>query len=156
MRLVVKILFVIGVILFIVIQFFQPEKNQSSDTQNHIFQKEQIPENVQIILKNACMDCHSNQTTYLWYHNIAPVSWMVNEHILDGKKELNFSEWGTLDAYDKFEAFEDIQKEVERKMMPIKSYKLMHKNARLSDQERESIVEWCKKRSDEITKELSK
>jgi hypothetical protein len=80
---------------------------------------------------------------------------MINNHVKKGKKELNFSEWGELDAYDKFGTLEDIQKEVERKTMPIKPYKMMHKDARFSDLEVQAIVEWCKKRSEEITKELS-
>lgn len=156
MRLVIKILFGIGILLFIAMQFFQPEKNTGDNSQNHIFQNEQVPENVQILLKDACMDCHSNQTTYLWYHKISPVSWMVSKHVRNGKKEFNFSEWGELDAYDKFGAFEDIQKEVERKTMPLSSYSLMHKNARFSEQDVDAIVEWCEKRSDELTKQLRK
>ena len=81
---------------------------------------------------------------------------MVSKHITEGKKELNFSEWGKQDAYDKFGSFEDISKELERKTMPIKSYKIMHKNARLSDEESNAFVEWCKKRSAELTEELKK
>ena len=151
---IIKIIAAILVVAFVVLQFFQPEKNQSENMHDDIFQKEQIPENIQALLKNACMDCHSNQTTYLWYHNISPVSWLINSHVVKGKGELNFSEWGTFDDYDKFGVFEDIQKEIEQKTMPIKQYTMMHKNARLSDLEMEQIIEWCKKRSSEITKEL--
>lgn len=155
MRLFIKIFFGVGILVFIAIQFFQPKQNISENSKNHIFQHEQIPENVQLLLKNACMDCHSNQTTYLWYHKISPVSWLVNYDVTKGKKELNFSEWGEMDAYDKFGALEDIQKEVERKTMPVKIYKIMHKDARFSDEEVAEIVAWCKKRSEEITKQLS-
>lgn len=155
MRLFIKIFFGVGILVFIAIQFFQPKQNISGNSKNHIFLHEQIPKNVQLLLKNACMDCHSNQTTYLWYHKISPVSWIVNKHVTKGKKELNFSEWGEMDAYDKFGALEDIEKEVERKTMPIKSYTLMHKNARFSTQEVVSIVEWCKKLSEEQTQQLS-
>lgn len=154
MKLILKVLVVLFAVVFVVIQFFQPEKNQSENLQNHIFQKDQVPENIKLILTKACLDCHSNQTTYLWYHNISPVSLMVNKHVLKGKDELNFSEWGTLDDYDKFGAFEDIQKEVEQKTMPLKQYTMMHKNARLSEAETEQIIEWCKKRSGELTKAL--
>lgn len=154
MRRVLKIVVIIIIIAFVAIQFFQPEKNMGESSANHIFQTEQIPEGVKLSLKNACMDCHSNQTNYLWYHKLSPVSWMVDKHIKEGKKELNFSEWGEQDAYDKFGAFEDISKEVERKTMPIKSYTFMHKNARFSEDERTAFVEWCKKRSAELTEEL--
>lgn len=151
----IKVFIGIGFLIFIGIQFFQPQKNLGEMSQNHILRNEKIPENVSLLLKNACMDCHSDQTTYLWYHKISPVSWMVNKHVTEGKKELNFSEWGKMDAYDKFGALEDIQKEVERKTMPIKSYTLMHKNARFNEQEVAAIVEWCKKRSEELTQQLS-
>ena len=156
MRKILKIIIVVLLVAFVVIQFHQPEKNSGDLSSNHIFVTEQIPENVKTSIMNACMDCHSNQTNYLWYHKLAPVSWMVNKHITEGKKELNFSEWGKQDAYDKFGSFEDISKEVERKTMPIKSYKIMHKNARLSDEETIAFVEWCKKRSAELTEELKK
>lgn len=154
MRRVLKFLIIILLVVFVAIQFFQPEKNSGELSTSHIFQTEQIPEDVMNSLKNACMDCHSNQTNYLWYHKLSPVSWMISKHVTEGKKELNFSEWGEQDAYDKFGAFEDISKEVERKTMPIKSYTFMHRNARFSDEERTAFVEWCKKRSAELTEEL--
>ena len=114
-KLLIYIIFV-SVIIFIVSQFFQPEKNENETMTTHIFWTEQIPENVKNIIESSCMDCHSNKTTYLWYDKVSPVSWIVNIHIVKGKKELNFSEWGELDAYDKFGALKDILNEVERKI----------------------------------------
>ncbi len=154
MRRFLKVIIVILIIAFIALQFFQPEKNAGEFTANHIFQSEQVPEDITITLKKACMDCHSDQTTYLWYDNVAPASWMVKKHIDDAKKELNFSAWGEQDSYDKFGAFEDISKEVERKTMPFKSYTFMHRNARLTAEERKALVDWCKKRTEEIMVEL--
>jgi len=85
MRLLFKIFIISGIIAFIVIQFFQPEKNVGEITQNHIFKQEQLPENVQQTFQNACMDCHSNNTNYPWYNKIAPVSWMLKKHGTEGK-----------------------------------------------------------------------
>jgi hypothetical protein len=155
MRLVIKILFVIGVVTFIVIQFFQPEKNISEITQNHIFKQEQLPENVQQTLKNACMDCHSNNTDYPWYNKIAPVSWMLNKHVTEGKKELNFSEWGEMDAYDKIGALEDIRQEIEQKTMPLKEYAALHKEAKLTDEKRAALIAWIDKKGGELVKSSS-
>jgi dsDNA-binding SOS-regulon protein len=155
MRLVIKILFVIGVVTFIVIQFFQPEKNISVITQNHIFKQEQLPENVQQTLKNACMDCHSNNTDYPWYNKIAPVSWMLNKHVTEGKKELNFSEWGEMDAYDKIGALEDIRQEIEQKTMPLKEYAALHKEAKLTDEKRAALIAWIDKKGGELVKSSS-
>jgi hypothetical protein len=152
MRLFLKIILAIIIVAFIVIQFFQPEKNISSDTKNLIFNHEQMPTEVQLVFKNACLDCHSNNTKYLWYHNIAPVSWMINQHIIDGKDELNFSEWGEMDDYDRIGAVEDIRQEIERKTMPLKPYIIMHKEAKLSDEERAAVFAWLDKKGDELVK----
>ncbi len=144
----------IAVILIIVLQFIQPKKNSDESLETHIFSSEQIPENVKSIIQSSCLDCHSNKTVYLWFDRVSPASWMVNRHIIHAKKELNFSEWDEMDAFDKYGAFQDIQKEVEKKHMPLKSYTMMHKKARLSDAERKELVDWCKKRMNEINEEL--
>lgn len=152
MRLLLKIVLVTIALIFVAIQFFQPEKNESTDSENLIFKHEQIPDNVQQILKNACFDCHTNNTKYLWYHRISPVSWMVNNHIVEGKKELNFSEWGKLDNYDKIGALEDMRQELEQKTMPIKQYVWMHKEAKLTDNDRAAIIAWIDKKGGELVK----
>lgn len=152
MRLLLKIIAVAVIVAFVLIQFYQPEKNISTDSQNLIFKHEQIPENVQQIFKNACMDCHSNNTNYLWYHKIAPVSWLVNKHIIKGKKELNFSEWGKMDDYDKIGAVEDIRQELEQKTMPLKQYVLMHRKAKLTDEDRAAVFAWLDKKGNELVK----
>ena len=152
MRLLLKIFTAILIVVFVVIQFYQPEKNISTDSQNLIFKHEQIPENVQQIFKNSCMDCHSNNTNYLWYHKIAPVSWLINEHIIKGKKELNFSEWGKMDDYDKIGAVEDIRQELEQKTMPLKQYVFMHRKAKLTDEDRDAVFAWLDKKGTELVK----
>jgi hypothetical protein len=150
MRLLVKIIFAIVIIAFVVIQFFQPEKNIGEISEDHIFRQEQLPENVQLIIKNACLDCHSNNTKYPWYNNFAPVSWMLDKHVTQGKDELNFSEWGKLDAYGKIVALEDIRQEVERKTMPLKGYVAMHKEAKLSEVQISALLDWIDKRGAEL------
>lgn len=150
MRLFIKIVISVFIVAFIAIQFFQPEKNISNETQNHIFKQEKLPENVQLLLTNACMDCHSNNTKYLWYHKIAPVSWLINQHVIDGKKELNFSEWGEFDTYDKIGAIEDMRQELEQKTMPIKQYVAMHKEAKLSDEDIATIIAWIDIKGNEL------
>ena len=152
MRLLLKIALITVIIIFVVIQFFQPEKNQSTDSDNIILKHEQLPQNVQQILQNACFDCHTNNTKYLWYHRIVPVSWMINKHIIEGKDELNFSEWGKLDNYDKIGALEDMRQELEQKTMPIKQYVWMHKEAKLTDIDRSAIIAWIDKKSGELVK----
>ena len=155
MRLALNILALLIVLYLIAIQFFQPKKNNGETTDMHIFKTEQIPENVQLTLTNACMDCHSDYTNYLWYHRVAPVSWMVGKHIAEGKEELNFSAWGELDDYDKIGVYEDIYTEVKNKTMPIRSYRAVHKNARLTKGEIDALCAWTKIESEKLTNKIN-
>lgn len=148
-----KILWIIVVILFVgfvVAQFFQPEKNSAEITADHILRQETIPENVQVILKNACLDCHSNTTDYLWFHHIAPVSWMINDHIVNGKDELNLSEWGQSDVFSKMDMLDEMCEEVEDGNMPLKSYRTIHTKARLSEEEKKILCDWSEKLTQEL------
>ncbi len=140
MRKISRFILVNVVLAFIVIQFFQPLKNKSKDTSGHIFQHAQVPESIKNTLTEACLDCHSNNTRYSWYHNIAPVSWMVNKHIIEGKEHLNFSNWDKRDVFDKITVLEEICQETERHTMPLKSYRIIHPKAKLND---EQIAELC-------------
>ena len=152
MRRILIIFLVFALVAFIILQFFQPEKNNNTDTTNLIFKHEQIPADVEAIISNACLECHSNNTKSVWYDRISPVSWMINKHVVDGKKELNFSEWGTFDDYDKIGALEDIRQEVERATMPLKPYVLMHPEAKLSEDQKKSLLAWIDKKGGELVK----
>ena len=150
MQTTIRIIVALLVVGMVVLQFFQPEKNAGEINGNHIFKVEQLPENIKTAFENACMDCHSNQTKYLWYHKIAPVSFMINKHIVDGKKELNFSEWGELDGFGKIGVLDEISHETERKTMPLKPYVLMHRKAKLTDEQISAIISWSQTLSEKI------
>jgi hypothetical protein len=150
MRKTIKILVVIFIVTFVVIQFFQPEKNIGEITENHILKQEQLPEIVQQTIKNACLDCHSNNTRYPWYDRISPRPWMINKHITKGKGELNFSEWRELDDYDKIGALEDIRQELEQKTMPLKAYVMIHREAKLSEEQVAALLAWIDKKGAEL------
>lgn len=150
MKKLIIISFAVLLIAFVVLQFFQPEKNTSDKSDNLVTNAENMPPSVKEAIQNACLDCHSDNTKYVWYHNIAPVSWMVNKHITDGKKELNLSEWKTLDDYDKIKVLEDIRQEIERGTMPLKPYVLMHPEAKLDEETKKAMFAWIDKKSDEL------
>lgn len=148
-----KLFFLFALVLilgFITIQFFQPEPNKAEMDEYHIFKQEQVPEAMKSLFQVACLDCHSNNTKYEWYHKIAPVSWMVNKHVIDGKNELNFSDWGKMDVFDKITILEEICQEAERKTMPLKSYKIIHPKAKLSEEQISELCEWTTKLSEEL------
>ena len=81
----------------------------------------------------ACFDCHSNETDWAWYTNVAPVSWMVQRDVDEGRRKLNFSEWPSGEDDD---AAETVREET----MPPAGYKLMHGSARLSGADAERLA----------------
>lgn len=154
MRKILKIVFVILIVGFVVMQFFQPKSNISDDNSGLITEQVQMPADIKLMFEDACLNCHSNNTNYWWYNKISPVSWMVNDHITEGKKELNLSEWDEMDIYDKIGTLDDISKEVSRKEMPLKSYTLVHRKAKLSDEQIKIFVDWTESYSAELLKSI--
>ena len=96
------------------------------------------------LLKTACYDCHSNQPTYPWYTNIAPVSWWIKHHIKEGSQHLNFSIWGTYSEKRKNHKLEECIEMIEEGEMPMYSYTLMHKEAKLADSQKLQLVQFFK------------
>jgi len=141
------------IVALIVIQFFQPKRNTGTMTSDHLFLQTQVPAPTQLVLKNACMDCHSDQTTYQWYHKFAPVSWLIANHIREGKHELNFSEWRSVPAMDKIGALDHMKKEIEEGEMPLKSYTLIHANARLTKEQKDSLIQWIEAYQEKLVEE---
>jgi hypothetical protein len=143
MRIVKKIILLLLVVL-IIMQFFHPTKNlASAKSANHISTVYIVPANVSGILNKACNDCHSNNTRYPWYNNIQPVAWWLNNHIEEGKKELNFDEFKTYRPAKQFHKLEKVIDEVKKGGMPLTSYTIIHTDAKLTDQEKSSLVTWA-------------
>jgi hypothetical protein len=82
----------------------------------------------------ACFDCHSNDTVWAWYSNIAPVSWLIQNHVDEGRDELNFSEWH-LDQEG-----EEAAETVRDGSMPTRDYQWLHSEARLTDTELDALA----------------
>ena len=134
------------VLLFglIVIQFIQPAKNQSAEILSPDLTKAlNVPGGIQKLLKTACYDCHSNNTSYPWYSRIQPFGWMQARHINNGKAELNFSDFGSYSARRQISKLTEIVNSVKDGTMPLGSYKWMHKDARLSQEQKDSIINWA-------------
>ncbi len=120
---VFKTILVVLLIVLIIIQFFHPAKNISTaHSPNDIAVVYNEPDNVRTILNKACNDCHSNNTRYPWYNNIQPVAWWLNDHVQEGKHELNFNEFGTY---------------------PIRRQYHIHTGARLTDEEKATLTNWA-------------
>lgn len=144
MKKALKTTLIILVFSFIVIQFFRPAKNKGEEiVARQITAIQQVPEEVQQILKVSCYDCHSNTTHYPWYNNIQPVAWKLHDHIVEGKKELNFSIFATYPSYRRYKKFKEIQKQIKEDEMPLFSYTLPHRDAVLSDGQKLTLINWA-------------
>ena len=102
------------------------------------------PEDVKVLLKNACYDCHSNETKWPVYSRVAPFSWLVAHHVHEGRENVNFSTWGGLTDDARSDTLRAIVKEVRKGEMPISNYTWMHPEARLTEAQRQRIVEWAR------------
>ena len=132
----------------IAIQFYRPAReNLLILPEQTLEATTQVPENIRQTLARSCNDCHTNTTDWRWYSNIAPVSWKMVEHVEDGRKELNFSIWGTYTTGRKLKKLDEICEEITSKVMPLDQYVWIHWDVKLSDEEINSICEWTKKES---------
>jgi hypothetical protein len=137
-----RILYALGISLLI-IQFIRPDKNIASGPYNNDIQKT-FPMNKQVSesLQRACYDCHSNNSRYPWYNNIQPVAWWLQHHINEGKSELNFNEFATYTPQKQDHKIEEIAEAITDGWMPLGSYKFIHKESNLSEEEKQAIIAW--------------
>ncbi len=100
-----------------------------------------VPDSDSNVLATACYDCHSNNTRYPFYVHIQPVAWLMSKHIKNGKADLNFSEFGTYSVRKQQSKLKAIINSIQNDEMPLSSYKLMHKDANLTQDEKALIVD---------------
>ncbi len=145
-----KILLVISAV-FIVIQFIKPIRNKDGRILvANISKIFNISDSVQAVLTKACYDCHSNNTNYPWYSNIQPMGWLLAKHIKQGKAVLNFSEFGNYSKRKQLSKLTGIANSIKDNTMPLPSYKWMHKNARLTNSEKELLIKWIQQSKDTL------
>jgi len=129
--------------LLIIFQFFRIDKTTKPvDINADIISVTHADAEVTAILKVSCYDCHSNQPSYPWYTNVAPVSWWIKHHINEGSHHLNFSEWGNYSQKKKDHKLDECIEMVEADDMPMSSYTLMHKDATLSELQKKKLIDW--------------
>ncbi|MEJ6791247.1 MAG: heme-binding domain-containing protein [Lacinutrix sp.] len=139
-----KILLIL-LIVFVVAQFFGPEKNEgSTESLTAFFEDTKPPEIVKAILTESCFDCHSNTTRYPWYNNITPVNYWMAEHVKHGTKHFNVSNWDNNSIKRKDHKIEELIEMVEDKEMPLASYTWTNTEANLTDAQIQDILNWAK------------
>jgi hypothetical protein len=113
----------------VVIQFWRPEKIKSEPTKD----LSNVPKEISDILRNSCFDCHSNQTNLSWYDKITPASFLVNAHIRDGRKALNFSNWDSLQQPQQSAILYYAFNKILSGEMPLPAYTAIHPSTKLNE-----------------------
>ena len=127
--------------LFLLAQFVRPERtNPPVDPAKEL----RAPAHVQPILDRSCKDCHSNRTTWPWYSNITPLNFYLVDHIDEGRHELNFSEFLGYSAKKQRKKMEELCEEVEEGQMPLPEYARVHRAAKLSAADKETLCAWSR------------
>ncbi len=128
-------------IVFVSIQFIRPASNKDSRILATDFTTTlEVSPRITSILRRSCYDCHSNNTEYPWYSHIQPMGWLLSKHIREGKKELNFSEFGAYTVRKQSNKWKAIKNQIAQNKIPLPSYTLIHKDAILTTEEKNLIL----------------
>jgi hypothetical protein len=131
-------------VVLVLIQFIRPAKNSAPGlSANDIsLTYASMPKDVHALLVKKCYDCHSHSTQYPWYASVQPMAWWLNSHIEEGKEHLNFSEFKNYDQDKAAEKLEEVSEAVTEGWMPLDSYTMIHKEAKITPQDAELINSW--------------
>ncbi len=139
-----KKLILILIVLLVFAQFAQPKRtNPPVIPSRSIAAHVPVPEQVQFILKRACYNCHSNETVWPWYSRVAPISWLVVSDVNDGRHHIDFQDWEAQQSpKEASEHLGLVCKVIRNGGMPPLSYRLVHKEARLSAEDVNALCSW--------------
>jgi hypothetical protein len=148
---ILKIIAIVALVALIGIQFIPTTRNQSDVVPvTDFIATYNPPKEVESILRTSCYDCHSNNTQYPWYNKIQPVAMYLEDHIKHGSEELNFSEFGDYSDRRKKSKLKSFIRQVEQDEMPLESYTLIHRDAKISKSEKKLVLNWINKVLDNI------
>lgn len=102
-------------------------------------------------LVSACYDCHSHQTRWPWYSQMAPVSWLIAHDVNEGRQHLNLSEWPDTDAKRAVRRLEEMSDEIGKGEMPPPKYTAIHADARLTNAQRKVLTDWLDGQADALS-----
>jgi hypothetical protein len=139
----IKKILTVLVVLLLIAQFVRPTKNNSGDVQKDITTLYPMPDSVKLILAKACNDCHSNNTNYPFYASIQPIAYWIGDHVKDGKRHFNFNEFAGYRIAKQNHKLEEVIEQIKEGEMPLYSYTVIHKEARLTDAEKTTLMDWA-------------
>ena len=140
--------------LFVLIQFYRPDRtNPPTDPSRALSSLVSVPPDISSMLKRSCNDCHSHETRWPWYSNVAPVSWLVASDVNEARKHLNlsdFAQYQSLRAVGKLDA---MCENMEDGIMPLPKYLIMHPDAKLSQDDIRRFRTWVDSVADSLAGE---
>lgn len=142
-RITLKRTILLLIVVFLLMQLYRPNKNDKDYVvADDFLEISKAPEDIKLLIKNSCYDCHSNYTNYKWYDNIAPISWWVDKTVAKGKVAINFSEWENTDPQKRLSFLSASVFDITTEKMPPQYYLIMHPSAKLSTNEKEKLIMW--------------
>ena len=143
MKRALQILLIIFAVLAIGAQALRPPKtNPATDPKRALAAHAEVPPEVAAILKRSCSDCHSNQTRWPWYSNVAPTMWLVRNDVMHARKTMNFDEWDRYTSRRADSLLSNVCDQVTARRMPLGVYLPMHSDAKLSDADIQTVCQW--------------
>jgi len=153
MRKFLKLTALMLAVLFISVQFVRTDRTNPPVVEAHALESHaRVTPEVAGIFERACKDCHSNQTEWPWYAQVAPVSWYVADHVNHGRNHLNFSRWSDYDREQADWLLGAMCMTAERGRMPLPSYTRMHHAARLSPADVRILCAWSQSERGRLAK----
>lgn len=143
MRKFFKLAALILALVFAGAQFVRPERvNVAGDPARSLAARAHLTPEVSALLARSCNDCHTGQTRWPWYSEVSPLSWFVADHVEHGRRNLNFSDWARYEGQDIDGLLQHICFEAKRGTMPMPSYTLVHRSAKLTPGDVRTLCEW--------------
>jgi len=140
---VLKWLVIVIAVAFVAIQFKRPARtNPPVDESQTIYAHTQMTPQVQQILDRSCRDCHSNKTVWPLYSQVSPVSWFIVDDVEQGRRDLNFSEWGTYDQLRKEKRLQQMCDLATDGAMPLSSYTPLHAGSKPTADDVKTLCTW--------------
>jgi Haem-binding domain len=136
----VRALLVIAAIVVLTSYFTRPQSSANSHSPLLVGAK--IDSGTRQLIERSCRDCHSDTTRYPWYSYVAPVSWLIDYDVQQGREHLNLSRWEEYSLIRRERALSEIANQVRDGAMPLWQYTWIHRNTRLSNADADAIFQW--------------
>jgi Haem-binding domain len=144
MKKLAKWILAVVLVVGIVMQFFNAKlTNPAVQPGADLMASNTPPAAIAKVLRAACYDCHSYETTWPWYSHVAPASWFLVSHVNEGREAMNFSDWPKDDPESAHLYLTRIAKRVQLGDMPIPSYTWIHGASRLTESQRKDLAAWA-------------